>query len=263
MNLTIDYDNKIASTDVGAKDNLDTDKLNSILYDGAFSNNIKHISIINSFFIDRKILKAVKVCLARKIDVSINGKDIDSWDALMPYQSDITEYAMKREAEAMSDEVYNIIIHNRELIQPYSKGIDVLHSFLDTYIYASQYDVSMSSLSSYDTLSCGTYEDRQGHKHEYSRNYTKRKPSSTVSLYDKLQMYFCCKWFADNKFQVESKDGISTSDVDSYTGEDISHIPIAVDRYKGMDDVVVPISACDINTEYQVMMYLYGEYADE
>lgn len=263
MNLTINFDKQIAITDVGVKDNLDTDRLYNILYDGAFSKNVKHISIINSFFIGKKILKAVKVCLVREIEVSINGTAIDSWEALMPYQSEITEYAMKKEAEAMSAEVYNIIINNKELIHPFSRGIDTLHSFLDTYIYASQYDVSMSSTTSYDTKSCGTYEDRQGHKHEYSRNYIKRKPSSTVSLYDKLQMYFCCKWFTANSFQVESKDGISTSDIDSYTGEDISHIPIAVDRYKTMEDVVVPISACDTNTEYKVMMYLYGEYADE
>ncbi len=293
MNLTIDYDNKIASTDVGAKDNLDTDRLNSILYDGAFSNNIKHISIINSFFIGRKILKAVKVCLTREIDVSINGKDVDSWDALMPYQSDITEYAMKKEAEAMSDEVYNIIIHNKELIHPFSEGINVLHSFLDTYIYASKYDVSMSSTSSYDTKSCGIYEDRQGHKHEFSRNYTKRKPSSYVSLYDKLQMYINCKYYQSVGIKTET-DGINRDDVDSYTGGNLATASVnaltwtarhdygmvidfetastlcrihnmAIDEpfIKDKDEVVVPISACDINTEYQVMMSLYGEYADE
>lgn len=237
MNLTIDYDNKIASTDVGAKDNLDTDKLNSILYDGAFSNNIKHINIINSFFIGSKILKAVKVCLARKIDVSINGKDVDSWDALMPYQSDIAEFAMKKEAEALSDEVYNIIINNKELIHPFSKGIDVLHTFLDASIKESNYDVSLSSVTSYDKKSCGTYEDRQGHKHEYSRNYTKRSSYYTTSLHDKLMMYLNIKWYQANGF-----------------------IPERVER---LDDVVVPISACDTNTEYKLMMYLYGEYADE
>lgn len=224
LELIINFDELTATTTkcVGT----DNNGLYTILYNGAFSNNVSAIHIINHFFVSAKILKAVRVCLVRNISCTINGKDISCWEDLRPYQQDIYEYVERISETADATKAFNLIVQNRELINHYKEGIDNLHTFLDSYIHNSGYDVSLSSAISCDTLSSGRYVDSTG-EHEWSRNYTKKETQYRVSLLDKLMMYINIKWYQENGFEPERNDS----------------------------DIVVPVSACDLSTQ----MYFYGD----
>ena len=226
MVLTVNFDTKTATTIKTVA--TDSNGLYSILYNACFSNNVDTIHVINTFFVGTKIIKAVKVCLVRGIAVTINGSSVCDWEDLRPYQQSVYEFieSMNNKEEAVA--VYNLILQNKELIPYYYNGLDELHLYLDACIKESGYDVSMSSITSYDKLSHGTYRDAQG-LHEWSLNYTPKGTSYQTSLLDKLQMYTNIKWYKDNGF-----------------------IPERVDRDT---DIVVPVSACDLSTQ----MLFYGD----
>ena len=224
--LVVNFDERYAETEkrVQLKN---TDEIYNILYKGAFSDKVGHINIINSFFIGSKILRAVKVCLVRGIECTINDVHVDGWNALNPYQQKIFDFAEEMSNKEIASAVINIITKDIELIAKYRDGIEVLHTYLDGYIKNSGYDVSMSSASTFDYLSCGSYEDRQGHRQEFSRNFTKTGTSYRTSLLDKLQMYLNIRWYEQHGFEPER-----------------------IDRDA---DIVVPVSACDLTT--QIMLY--------
>ena len=226
MVLTINFDTKSATTIKTVE--TDNNGLYSILYNACFSNNVDTIHIVNTFFVGTKIIKAVKVCLVRNITVTINGAPVSTWEDLRPYQQSVYEFieSMNNKEDAVT--VYNIILQNKELIPYYYNGLDELHLYLDACIKESGYDVSMSSVTSYDKLSHGTYRDVHG-LHEWSLNYTPKGTSYQTSLLDKLQMYTNIKWYRDNGF-----------------------IPERVDRD---EDIVVPVSACVLSTQ----MLFYGD----
>ncbi len=227
ITLLVNFDERYAET--FKRIAMDTAQLYTTLFNGAFSTKVDRIHIINHFFVGTKILKAVKVCLVRGISVTINGEDIDEWNDLRPYQQDIFNFIEDMSAKEETASVLNIIASDLTLIHEYSKGIDEFHTFLDSYIRSSGYDVSMSSASTYDKLSSGTYEDRTGHKVSYSLNYTPTGTTYKTTLLDKLNMYLNVKWYIENGF-----------------------IPERIERD---EDVVVPVSACDLSTQ----MLFYGD----
>lgn len=133
-----------------------------------------------------------------------------------------------------------------ELVKYARKSIDTLKDVLLQQLRLAGYDVSMYSDIITDGLNSGKIDDSKG-IHEWSRTYTKHYQRYEQTLNDMLDMYISCKWFKAHGFEVESKDGFGLNDIDTYTGEDISHIPVAIDRYK--DDVVVPRSACGLGLQ--------------
>lgn len=226
MVLTINFDLKSATTTKTVE--TDINGLYAILYNGAFSSNVKTIHIINSFFIGTRILKAVRVCLVRGITCTLNGTVVDTWDALRPYQQAVFDFIEDMHNKEETAVVYNLIVQNRELIPYYCQGLDELHLYLDACINESDYDVSMSSIGSYDKLSHGSYRDHTG-LHEWSLNYTPKGTTYRTSLLDKLNMYTNVKWYAENGFEPE--------------------------RVRKDEDIVVPVSACDLSTQ----MLFYGD----
>lgn len=226
MKLTLDFDNKKATTTKTI--NAEQDTLYSILYNACFSNNVDSIHIINTFFVGTKIIKAIKVCLVRGIAVKVNNADVNDWEDLRPYQQNVYEFIETMNSKEEAAVVYNIILHNRELIPLYYKGLDELHSYLDACINESGYDVSMSSTTSYDKLSHGSYRDHTG-LHEWSLNYTPKGTTYQTSLLDKLQMYTNIQWYRENGF-----------------------IPERIDKDS---DIVIPVSACSLSTQ----MMFYGD----
>jgi hypothetical protein len=227
LTLIVNFDEKFAETT--KRIDMETNGLYTTLYNGAFSDRVDTIYIMNHFFIGTKILKAVKVCLVRGIRCIINGSPIDEWNDLRPYQQDIFNFIEDMSAKEETSQVLNIIASDMVLIREYSKGLDEFHEFLDSYIRNSGYDVSLSSASTYDKLSSGTYEDRTGHRVTYSLNYTPTGVTYRTSLLDKLCMYQNIKFYIDNGFEPERVDKDA--------------------------DIVVPISACDLTTQ----MMLYGD----
>jgi hypothetical protein len=229
--LTINFDTMVVGTEEkilpAYKDIRD---VYNKLWNGAFSDKVERIVVINSKFISKEIIRASKVCLMRGIEIVLNNKLIEEWNDLNPYQAECRDFAERMQSKEESAMVLDIIIDNKELHRPYSAGLEQLHTFLNGHIKESGYDVSLSSYAPYDKLSCGTYEDRQGHKHEYSRNYTKQGNTYKTTLFDKLQMYLNIKWYQAHNF-----------------------IPEYIKRD---EDIVVPVSACDPSMH----LYLYGDY---
>lgn len=225
MKLTIDFTTESATAN-NKTVKPGTAGLYTILYNGAFSTNVTGIHILKEGFITSKIIKAVKVCLVRGIEVIINTDYIADFEALKPYEQAIFDFIEGLEVQEETAKVLDIIVHNRELIAEYAKGIDNLHLFLDAYVQNSGFDVSMASATSYDKLSNGVMEDSYGHKVEWSRNYTAKYTVYHTSLLDKLNMYLNVKWYIANGFEPERIDKDA--------------------------DIVVPVSAC---SEY-LQMYV-------
>lgn len=224
MNLIINFDELTATTTKTIR--ADQQGLYNILFNGAFSNNVKHISIVNSYFVGSRIIQACKVCLARGIDVTVNGVDYPDYDSLRPLQQNIFDFIESMEMKEQLAQCTNIITANRELIPYYTQGIEELHTFLDAVIHNSGYDVEMSSATSFDKLSHGSYEDNRG-KHEWSRNYTAKGTAYDTTLLDKLHMYMNIKFYEEHGFAPE--------------------------RQEEEPAVVVPVSACDLSI--QMMFY--------
>ena len=221
MLFEINFDNNTAT---GTRTlSCTSEKLYSLLFQGAFSDKVTHLSVIKTSFVTSKIIRAIKVCLAREVPCSINGTNINTWSDLNPYTERITEFIEDMNSCDVRSAVLTIISKNKELIPAYQRGNEFLHTFLDAVIRDSGYDVSLSSESSYDTLSCGTYEDRQGHKHEYARNFTKKVATYRTSLLDKLNLYLNIKWYREHDIDTDT-DGIGRHDVDSYVGESLTTI---------------------------------------
>lgn len=207
---------------------MDKEQLYSTLFSGAFSDKVGHIHIVCDF-VGTKILKALKVCLVRGITVDVNGKLIAEWEDLRPYQQNIIDFINDMDVKEETASVLNLIVGNAVLIKEYTKGIEELHRFLDDFIKNSGYDVSMSSATTYDKLSSGTYEDRTGHRVSFALNYTPSGSRYHVSLLDKLNMYINVCWYKEHGFEPE--------------------------RIERDEEVVVPVSACDLSTQ----MLFYGD----
>ena len=205
---------------------MDKEQLYSTLFSGAFSDKVGHIHIVCDF-IGSKVLKALKVCLVRGIAVNVNGKEITEWEDLRPYQQSIIDFINDMEVKEETASVLNLIVGNTVLIRKYTEGIEELHRFLDDFIKSSGYDVSMSSATTYDKRSCGSYEDRTGHRVQFALNYTPTGTTYHVSLLDKLNMYMNVCWYKEHGFTPERND----------------------------EEIVVPVSACDLSTQ----MLFYGD----
>jgi hypothetical protein len=219
MNLTINFDTLTATTSVKSIQSTQ-DGLYSILFNGAFSNNVKHIDIVNSYFVGSRIIQACKVCIARSIGLTVNGIELPDYDSLRHLQQNIFDFIESIEMKEQLAQCTNIIVANRELIPYYTQGMEELHTFLDAVIHNSGYDVDMSSLTSYDKLSHGSYEDNLG-VHEWSRNYTAKGTTYAVTLLDKLNMYLNIKFYKEHGFLPERTE----------------------------PEVVVPVSACDLSVQ--------------
>lgn len=224
ITLVINFVERYAETH--KRISMDKEQLYSTLFSGAFSDKVGHIHIVCDF-VGSKVLKALKVCLVRNITVDINGKDIAEWEDLRPYQQSIIDFINDMDVKEETADVLNIIVGNTTLIREYSKGIEELHRFLDTFIRDSGYDVSMSSATTYDKKSCGSYEDRTGHRVQFALNYTPTGTSYHVSLLDKLRVYTNVCWYKEHGFEPERND----------------------------EEIVVPVSACDLSTQ----MLFYGD----
>ena len=145
----------------------------------------------------------------------------------------------------LTQENINLIINYARELMPFAKN-GTLTEVLESQIRLSGYDVSMSSEDITDGKNHGTVETAKG-KESWSRTYTKHYTRYNTQLNDLLKMYISCKWYAQHDISNESNPyGISTNDVDEYTGEVITEA-IQIDLHK--DDVVVPVSACGEYTQ--------------
>lgn len=166
-------------------------------------------------------------------------KEFDNWFSETQYANDMAN---------LTQENINLILeHAKELIKYAKNG--TLTEVLQTQIRLSGYDVSMSSIDTTDGLNSGVIDDGHGGI-EWSRTYTKHYERYNTQLNDLLKMYISCKWYKENGISNERNPyGISTSDIDNYTGEPITD-DVQIDLRN--DEVVVPVSACG---EYTQMLF--------
>ncbi len=163
------------------------------------------------------------------------------------------ERTIRTEESAMRDACFNLIrLHARELL-PFINS-PMLPQIVRDKLYSMDYDAEMSTATYSEGMNHGIIETSKG-REEWSRTYTKfysrythvdsyTGSVSNETLYDLLNAYINCKFYTEHNIPCEEswRHGISISNIDSYTSEQITD-PVRI-HFERLEDIVVPVSAC-------------------